>query len=58
MREIYWENQQWAARYLMIDTPFGILTQLVPGSLKRKEEPRILKEPEGRGTERSVRQAA
>lgn len=32
---IYWENGQWAARYLAVDTPFGTLRRLVPGSLVR-----------------------
>lgn len=58
MGEIYWENREWTARYMTVDTPFGILTRLVPGSLTRKEEPRMPEEPEGSRAERSVRPAA
>lgn len=58
MGESYWENGEWTARYITVDTPFGILTRLVPGTLKRKENPRTPKEPEGSRAERSGGPAA
>lgn len=36
MPDIFWENKDWTAWYTTIDTPFGPLTRLVPGSLTRK----------------------
>lgn len=35
--EIYWENGEWVGRYVAVDTPFGTLRRLVPGSLVRVE---------------------
>lgn len=40
MGEIPWESGEWTARYVVMATPFGLLMRLVPGSIKRKEQPR------------------
>ena len=40
MGEIYWERGEWTACYVASPTPFGLLMRLVPGSIRRKEEPR------------------
>lgn len=40
MMDRYWENGEWKAWYMAVDTPFGTLTRLVPGSLTRKGDVR------------------
>jgi hypothetical protein len=46
MGEIYWESTEWTARYVTVETPVGLLMRLLPGSLKRKEDPPMPREPE------------
>lgn len=57
MGELYWENGERMACYQTVETPFGIVRRLVPGSLKRKEEPRMPGESESWRANRSVRPA-
>lgn len=47
MTAYFWENGEWTAWYEAVQTPFGTLTRLVPGSLHKKEHARTPEHAEG-----------